>query len=160
MYKASRKFIESRQKYSPGFRLTIPNSVAQLGTGEPNQCFLNSRGFVKDKKEQGEHFVSLSGLLVSPYNKLSDSTEIVQHWWVGDMAGKHFDTTLHISENLEYILDMEIYGFAFKNYERIRSCVAISILEKSSRYYLLRDAKTLELDEISEFKTELLFEYI
>jgi hypothetical protein len=162
MYKASRTFIDSRQKHSPSFKLLVPNNVVQLGTGEPNQCFLNSHGFVNEKKEQGQNYVCLSGWLVGPYDNISNSTEFVQHWWVGDRSGNHFDTTPHHTENFEYILDMAIYYFAQKNYDRIKSCVAMSILNKNGSYYLLRNSNDLELEleEIPELKTELLFKYI
>ena len=159
MYKATRDFIKAREKYCPG-NLVVPRKVEKLGTGEPFKCFENSRNFVAEKKTIGEKYVSLSGWVIKPYDKVNDSTEIIQHWWVGDGKGNHFDTSPYISDNEEYVLDFNIYNFAFENYEKIKSCVAMSLLYKGNKFYLLKNVDTMELEEIEELRTEFLFKYL
>ena len=140
--------------------LVIPTYVEKLSSGEPYKCFENSKAFVAEKKANGEDYISLSGWLVKPYDKISESTEIIQHWWAGDAKGKRYDTSPLISDAKEYVLDFNINNFAHLNYDKIKSCVAMSILYKNGKFYLLKNVETMELEEIKELKTELLFKYI
>jgi hypothetical protein len=159
MYKATRDFLKARGKHCQS-SLVLPTHVEQLRTGEPYKCFENSRAFVAEKKANGENYISLSGWLVGPYDAINESTEIIQHWWVGDATGKHYDTSPNIKNGEEYVLDFNITNFAFANYDKIESCVAKSLLYKKGKFYLLENVTTMELKEIKELKTELFFKYI
>lgn len=159
MYKATRDFIKAREKHCQS-SLVVPTHVEKLGTGEPYKCFENSKAFVAEKKANGENFISLSGWLIKPFDKISNSTEIIQHWWAGDEKGKQYDTSPYISNNEEYVIDFNINNFAHANYEKIKSCVAMSLLYKDGKYYLLKNVENMELEEIKELKTESLFKYL
>jgi hypothetical protein len=158
MYKATREFIKARAKHCDS-SLVVPKHVKKLGTGEPYKCFENSRDFVAKKKANGEDYISLSGWLIMPYDKVSYSTEIIQHWWVGDSKGYQYDTSPYIHDTAEYVLDFNLNNYAHANYDRIKSCVAMSLLYKNEKFFLLKDVVTMDFEEIKELKTELLFNY-
>lgn len=158
MYRATRDFIEARQKQTE-FKLQTP-SVKRIGGGEPNKCFENAMAVVKKGKQEGLNYIALSGWLVQPYDKVNNCTAIIQHWWNGDGEGSHFDTTPLINVNEEYVLDFALYEFSRTNFGRIKSNVAKSLLYQNGRFEILLNPATMEFMEASNLTTEVLFEYV
>jgi hypothetical protein len=157
MYRTTREFIAARQKHSE-FKLQTP-TVKRIGGGEANKCFENATAVVDKGKAEGVRYVALSGWLVQPYNKATNSTSIIQHWWNGDSTGNQFDTSPLINVDEEYVLDFALYEFSRINIEKIKSNVAMSLLYQNDRFELLVNHETMEFLPINELKTELLFEY-
>ena len=159
MYKATRDFINARKKHTDS-PLRLPSFVKQLGTGLPNQCLTNSRNFANEQKALGNDVIMLSGWIVHPYNKISESTEIVQHWWNGDTKGNNYDTTPYVTSELEYVIDFDINNYAYSNSNKIESHVGMSLLYKESKFFLLKNPQTMEFEEIKELKTEMFFKHL
>ena len=158
MYKATRDFINARQKFSE-YKLSIPTNVKRIGGGNANDCFGNSVAFVEEGKAKGIKYVCLSGWLVQPYNKEKNSTSIIQHWWNGDSQGNQYDTSPLINDNEEYVLDFALYEYSRINIERIKSNVAMSLLYQNGIFELLTNFETMEFQFIPELRTEFLFKY-
>lgn len=159
MYKATREFINARKKHTDS-PLRLPSIVKQLGTGLPNQCLTNSRTYANEQKALGNNVIMLSGWIIHPYDKVNESTEIVQHWWNGDSNGNNFDTTPYVTTELEYVIDFDINNYAYSNSSNIESHVGMSLLYKGGKFFLLKNPLTMELEEIKELKTHLFFKHI
>jgi len=156
MYKATRDFINARQKHTD-FKLVIPSKVTQIPVGAPNKCFSNAWKFAEQESAKGNKMRCLSGWLVQPYDVKTNSTAIIQHWWNGDLMGNQFDTTPNIDKNEEYVLDFALYDFCHLNFEKITTNVAMSLLYQNSKYQLLVNEDEMEFVDIKELKTEYLY---
>lgn len=100
-------------------------SVQYIGGGIPNDCAGNALTIT----EKGKNRVhSITGWLVHPYNKFTNKTQIVQHWWNKEVDGKHFDTSPIPFEDCEYIMDMDLLKFVIDNFDEIESNVGTSIV--------------------------------
>jgi hypothetical protein len=159
MYKATRDFINARKKHTNS-PLRLPSGVKKLGTGLPSQCLNNSKTFSKEQKELGNDVIMISGWIIHPYDKVSESTEIIQHWWNSDAKGNNFDTTPYVTNELEYVIDFDINNYAYTNSDILESHVGMSLLYKGGKFFLLKNPQIMELEEITELKTELFFKYI
>jgi len=159
MYRATREFIQARQKHTD-FRLSIISNVRKVGGGKANKCFENSCAYTKASKLNGDKIVSLSGWLVQPYDKEKNCTAIIQHWWNGDVNGNHYDTSPLIGNDEEYVLDFALYEYSRINIEKIKSNVAMSLLYQDGEFSLLTDPDTMKFVETADLKTELLFNYL
>lgn len=159
MLKATRDFIKARSKFTQ-YTPYVRTDVKRIGGGEANKCFENScvqRDLSIDTETK---VVCMSGWLVQPYKKATNSTAIIQHWWNVDNAGNHFDTSPLINGNEEYVLDFDIYEFGRVHLDKIRGNVTMSLLYQDGKFSLLKDFATMEFQPISELRTELFFNYL
>lgn len=156
MYKATRAFINARQKYTD-FNLVTPSKVTNIPIGQPNKCFTNAYKFAEEETAKGNKMRCLSGWLVQPYDPRSNSTAIIQHWWNGDLNGNHFDTTPNVNSSEQYILDFGLYEYCRLNFEKITSNVAMSLMYQDNKFHLLIDEERMNFLEINELKTEYFY---
>jgi hypothetical protein len=119
---ATRKLIELRERHSK-FRLKVVD-VKQIGGGIPNDC----AGNASNEADKNPLNSRKPGWLVMPFDKVSGTTQIIQHWWNGDPENNHFDTTPLIERDVEYVLDPELMTYFRKHYELLSSMVAASLL--------------------------------
>ena len=154
MYKATRDLIKNRQKYSK--YLIEKVLVKQIGGGEANECFDNAY----DMLDHSNGIKMTSGWLVGKFNKYTNSTEIVQHYWNIDKFGNYFDTTPRIGPHFEYVIDCEISCYSQQNYEQVDSCVASSLLLKDGEFLAVdtNDNGSLIFRKIESLDTKNLFE--
>lgn len=133
MKKATRYFIKSRQPHCKYVVDQIAN-VRKLNTGLHNQCFKNAHSLIN--RADGVRLVS--GWLIGPYDSHNNITPIIQHWWNADKNG-HFDITPDISNDYDYIIDMDLFDFASINYSNISSCIAFSLILNNSKFFIFKD---------------------
>jgi hypothetical protein len=129
MFKATREFINERQ---PHTEITLKVvDVKKIGGGNSNNCSDNAIDF----SESNDGYMTVTGWLIHPYNQLTNSTDIVQNWWNVDEQMNYVDTTpdpLKIA--CEYVLDFDLYKYAFDNYDQLESIVACSLVLSDGRY--------------------------
>jgi len=159
MFKATRDFIKARHKFTQ-YTPYVRTDVKRIGGGEANKCFENSCAQRDKSIGTDTKVVCMSGWLVQPYNKLTNSTAILQHWWNVDGTGKHFDTSPLINDNEEYVLDFAIYEFGRIHFDNIKSNVTMSLLYQDGKFSVLKDSITMDFEPIAELRTELLFDYL
>jgi len=128
MYKATRDFIKARQQFSKYVVEQV--SVKQIDGGERNDCFNNACDTI-DRTKGIKH---TSGWIIGKFNKFTNSTEIIQHFWNVDKDGNHFDTTPLIGSEFEYVIDCEINAYGQQHYDDVDSCVASSLLLKNGKF--------------------------
>lgn len=129
MYKATREFMKARQSYTD-LNLRVLD-VKNIGGGISNNCSDNAI----DYAENNEGVMSVTGWLIHPYNSLKNSTEIIQHWWNVDSNGNYFDTTPNPTNiQCDYVLDFDLYRYAYDHFDEIESIVACSLILKDSEY--------------------------
>ncbi len=128
MFKATKDFITERQKFCK-MKLSVV-LVEKKGGGRPNDCSNNAL----DASEAGTEVRTITGWLVHPYNKINNSTEIIQHWWNMNVDGTYFDTTPNISSDCEYVKDMDLIHYFFKNYDTVDSNTALSLLYSDGKF--------------------------
>ena len=129
MYKATREFIQARQPYT-NMELKVV-TVKQLGGGVPNNCSDNAI----DNAENMDDVRSVTGWLVHPFNPLKNSTEIIAHWWNVDKDKNFFDTTPDFfGVQCEYVLDFDLYRYAYDNYDALESIVSCSLILENGTY--------------------------
>jgi hypothetical protein len=116
----TKKFINLRQPYAPN-KLEIV-TVKLVGGGKANDCSNNSLNLV----EQDDDFRPITGWIVCA-SKDIDNFEVIQHWWNADKKGNHIDTTPAIAGVVEYVVDLDLYKFAYQNYDAIDSIVGSSL---------------------------------
>ena len=133
MFAATRKFIKQRQPFSKYIVETV--NVSQVGGG----------------------LRMVSGWIVERFNKHTNSTEIVQHWWNVDMNGNYFDSTF-TNYDVEYIVDCALSEFTVNFYEDIDSCVGSSLLLKNDEFYRVRiEGKDIHFYSIANLSTKNLY---
>ena len=158
MYKATRDFIAARQPHSK-MKLQVV-AVKQLGGGIANNCSDNAI----DNAESMDGVKSVTGWLVHPFNPLKNITEIIQHWWNMDEDKNYFDTspdTLNVK--CDYVLDFDLYRYAYDNYDDIESIVACSLVLKDGAYTAaiadLSNINAVRYKPISTLDTKTLFTF-
>ena len=155
MFKASREFIKFRQPFASHPLVVVP--VTKKGGRVANDCFGNSADCI----DRAKGIKIVSGWLVHSYNKLTDSTEIIQHYWNYSESEQYFDETSGIPDNCEYIVDMAISNFSQDNIDDIVSNVGHSFLLSNGRLSAFHyDNTNLVLKKIENLETKNLFEYI
>jgi len=143
MYKATREFIKARQPHAK-MELKVV-TVKQVGGGQANNCSDNAI----DNAESMDEVRSVTGWLVHPFNPITNTTEIIQHWWNIDMNGNHFDTSPDaLGVKCDYVLDFDLYRYAYDNYDEIESIVACSLILKDDAY----TAALADLDNIQNVR--------
>jgi hypothetical protein len=154
MYKATRDFIKARQQFSKYVVEKV--SVRQIDGGKPNDCFNNAC----DTIDRAKGITITSGWIVGKFNKFTNSTEIIQHFWNVDKDGNHFDTTPFIGSEFEYVIDCDINAYGQQHYDDVDSCVASSLLLKNGKFVAVdADQKgRLVYRNIDTLSTKNLFE--
>jgi hypothetical protein len=148
MFASTRKFIKQRQSFSKYVVEKV--NVRQIGGGLENDCFNNAYKVLD--REKGIRIVS--GWIIEPFNALTNSTEIVQHWWNIDRNGNYFDTTF-TNHNAEYIVDSALAEFTNDFYDDINSCVGSSLLLKDNCFYRVKiDGEDIHFFSIDNLATK------
>jgi hypothetical protein len=156
MYKATRDFIKARQQFSKYVVEQV--SVKQIDGGEPNDCFNNAC----DTIDRTKGIKLTSGWIIGKFNKFTNSTEIIQHFWNVDKDGNHFDTTPLIGSEFEYVIDCEINAYGQQHYDNVDSCVASSLLLKNGKFVAVDADQNgrLVYRNIGSLSTNKLFEKV
>ena len=158
MYKATREFIAARQPHSK-MKLQVV-AVKQLGGGIANNCSDNAI----DNAESMDGVKSVTGWLVHPFNPLKNTTEIIQHWWNMDEDKNYFDTSPDtLGLKCDFVLDFDLYRYAYDNYDDIESIVACSLVLKDGTYIAaladLSNINAVRYKPISNLDTKTLFTF-
>jgi len=154
MYRATRDFIEARQKFCK-WRLDVVR-VQNMGGGVPNSCYTNARSSAD--KARGIWFVA--GWIVMPYNATTNSTEIIQHWWNATANNEHFDTTPCLAmTGGEYVQDRSYFNYCCDNDPLLNSHVSSSLLLKAGSFWAVDEKPDMSLEyrAISDLSCEELF---
>ena len=156
MYKATRDFIKARQQFSKYVVEQV--SVKQIDGGERNDCFNNACDTI-DRTKGIKH---TSGWIIGKFNKFTNSTEIIQHFWNVDKDGNHFDTTPLIGSEFEYVIDCEINAYGQQHIDNLDSCVASSLLLKNGKFFAVDADQNgrLVYRNIGSLSTNKLFEKV
>ena len=157
MYMATRTFIAERQKFCESKLSVVP--VKKLGSGKLNDCTNNAL----DATEEGDEVRTVTGWLVHPYDAIKNATEIVQHWWNMNSDGSYFDTSPNIGDDCEYVKDMDLIYYFFKNTENIDNNVALSLVLSDGIFIGVDEDKSSPLGIkrliISSLETEVLYRH-
>jgi hypothetical protein len=158
MYRATREFITARQPFAKMEIQVV--TVKQLGGGMANNCSDNAI----NNAENMDEVLSVTGWLVHPFNPLTNTTEIIQHWWNVDKNRNYFDTSPDVlGVKCDYVLDFDLYRYAFDNYDDIESIVACSLLLKDGAYIAaladLKDIQNVRYKPINSLDTKTLFTF-
>lgn len=145
----TKKFIEDRQIHA-GMTLKVV-SVKMVGGKPANDCSNNAL----DTVEEIVNIRPITGWLVNPPNPMTGEVEIMAHWWNADADGIHFDTTTSFDNRAEYVIDLDLYYFAHKNYDAIDSIVASS-LKYINGQYIACDADLSNITNLRERKIKSL----
>lgn len=124
------QFIADRQSHASQ-TLQVVN-VELVQGGKPNDCSNNAIDLAETDEESGIR--PITGWLVHPIHPTHGVVEIIAHWWNCDKSGKHFDVTPALINNAEYVVDLDLYFFAYENYDAIASIVASSLKFKDGKY--------------------------
>lgn len=154
MYKATRVFIAERQKFCHQ-QLDLV-SVKSVGGGKASACSNNAC----DAAEAGDRVRSITGWLVHPYNPVTDSTDIIQHWWNMDRFGQHFDTSPNVDDKCEYVVDMDLVHYYHTHYDQVDNMVAISLSLRNGKFWGFDyddSLMTIKILNLPSLATEVLY---
>jgi hypothetical protein len=156
MYRVTREFITARAPFSLPYGVGhIPN-VKRIGGGVIHECYDNAVRYIQENAK--DHDIALwSGWLVQPYDKLTNSTLILAHWWNLHKSGQHIDTT-PLSDKAEYIQDYSLRKFCVHNDGKLRTDMAHSLVYKDKIFFLIVDPEKNELIPISDLSNETLYQ--
>lgn len=132
MYKATRDFINDRQKFA---RYAVREvAVRQVGGGESGNSYMNAHARI-----DREHNIRIvSGWLVKPYDRMLRKTEILQHWWNVDANAKtYFDVSPDVGKDCEYVLDMDLAEFGIKNFDDPAANVCHAVYLRDGKYTMV-----------------------
>ena len=108
MYKATRQLIAARTKHA--YFDVEPVRVQNIGGGRVNDCFNNAI----DVLEADWGVKVVSGWLVGPYCKATNSTEIISHFWNGqdnyDSLENLVCSSLLLSEGKFQLVSNGVFG--------------------------------------------------
>ena len=157
MYKPTRTLITERQKFCKAELMVV--SVKKTPTGKLNDCTNNAL----DATEEGDEVRTITGSLVHPYDASTNTTEIVQHWWNMNSDGTYFDTTPGITDDCEYVKDMDLIYYFSKNTEKIDNNVALSLILSDNKFIGIDEDKKspsgIKRILISSLETEVLYRH-
>jgi len=157
MYKATKDLIEER-----GLHVQTPLflvEVEKINGGIPNLGYFNALNISDLYNKNNSLTRVISGWLVQPLKKGTNSASITQHWWNVSEDGDHFDTTPNIDTSAEYVCDFDLYGFFIKNTNILKSPTCRNILYDYDGFSMLYDSARMLFANITSLKTEHLFEY-
>lgn len=155
MYKATRELIKERQKHSE-YVLEVVN-IDRRPSMKIGRCMRNSSEYAEDNDD----LMLVSGWLVYPYNELTQSTEIVQHWWNFSISeSQHFDVTMGNFDDCEYVFDIALHEYASHNHDAIASTVGKSLLLKNGKFQAVEEISgELKYGEIASLETKNIFRH-
>jgi hypothetical protein len=155
MYKVTRKFISERNKFAQPYGVAhIPN-VKRIGGGLEHDCYQNACAFVK-KNPLNIEVAVWSGWLIQPYDKATNSTLILAHWWNITKNGEHIDTT-PLYDAADYVQDYALMKFCSQSGEKLKTHLAHSILYKDENFYLITDPMTNKILPMLSLSNETLY---
>jgi len=97
-----------------------------------------------------------SGWLVTPYDKKTNSSLIIQHWWNAVRNNGYVDTT-PLDDTAEYVEDCALKKFCVRNDGKLKTHVAHSLLYKDGIFSVILDPEKGELAKLDELRTEFLY---
>ena len=132
MYKATRDFINARQKFA---RFEVKAvSVQQIGGGAADSSYMNAHGRI----DRERNIRIVSGWLVKPYNRMLKKTEILQHWWNVDANTRtYFDVSPDVGRDCEYVLDMDLAEFGIRNFDDPAGIVCYAVHLRDGKYTMV-----------------------
>ena len=155
MFKVTKEFIKARQPYAGRWIIKQITNVQRLGGGIQNDCYKNASNYMEKERANGKDVNYVSGWLVLPYNKITDSTFILQHWWNIDRYGNYFDTSPLTDASEEYVIDLALYEYCSK--QSLKTNVAHSLLYKNSKFEIILNPQTMDMQEIDKLTTDNLY---
>lgn len=116
MYKATRAFINDRQKFA---KFSVKQvTVKQVGGGAEESDALSGYSNAHRQIDRERNIKIVSGWLVMPYNRMLKKTEIRQHWWNIDANSRtYFDVSPGVSKECEYVLDMDMAEYGITHFD-------------------------------------------
>lgn len=160
MYKATNEFIKARDKFTGKFAVKHIPVVKRIGGGVANQCYTNSHNAKDEYTKGARRVVMISGWLVQPYQKESNSTAIIAHWWNADITGQHFDTTPLVDEGEQYVQDSALYQYCIENDLALSTHLAKSLLYQNDQFEVLVDFENMMFRRVDELRTEYMYDLI
>lgn len=153
MYKATRDFMNERQKYCPSKLNIVKMKFLPLGVSQ--NCFENAHAARSiDANNSGSKSNLLrSGWMIFPYNKEAGHTEIVQHWWNYDpVLGQHFDTT-PLADGIkptwpEFVEDNDFAEFGTSIIDEIESNVGKDIAYMNGEWFHIKPQADGQFDTV------------
>jgi hypothetical protein len=155
MYRATRDFISTRNKFVDKFEATHIPIVKRIGGGTKHECYKNSTFFMNANSVNGDIGI-WSGWLVMPYDKSTNSTLILAHWWNIKKNGEHFDTT-PLEDQAEYVQDYALLKFCDQHIGKLKTHIPHSIVFQNDHFYLITDPEKNEMLEVNDLKNETLY---
>lgn len=132
MYKATRDFINDRQKFAK-FSVKLV-TVKQTGGGEEGNAYMNAHSRI----DRERNIKIVAGWLVKPYNRMLKKTEILQHWWNIDANAKtYFDVSPGVGSDCEYVLDMDLVEYGISNFDDPAANVCHAIQSSDGKYTMV-----------------------
>lgn len=129
MFRSTAVLIEARSPYCIHKPDVVP--VLRMPVGKPNACLDNAADFCDAHRGS----VMVSGWLAHEYDA-TGTADFIQHWW-NFHDGQHIDTTPQVGDsNCEYVLDAGLYAFAVRNYDRLWSLVASSLILEGQEFQI------------------------
>jgi hypothetical protein len=156
MNTAKNDLIAARQPFSKLPVREILN-VSQLSNGIPNGCYENAHATKDAAATTGKKIFIVSGWLVQPYDPVSNSTAIIQHWWNVDANGNHFDITPNLNPDSIYVQDTGLYKFCIDNDLVLITHVGNSLLYINGGFEVLVDTNLMKFKPVDELKTEYIY---
>ena len=155
MYRATRDFVAARARFCLPYGVAhIPN-VKRIGGGITHECYDNALRYIETNTKDDD-MALWSGWLVQPYDKLTNSTLILAHWWNLHKSGQHIDTT-PILDNAEYIQDYSLRKFCFENQGKLKTDMAHSLIYKDNQFFLITDPEKNEFIHVSDLSNDTLY---
>jgi hypothetical protein len=157
MYRATRNFIKARDLYAGEFLVRKIDTVKKVSGGVVNQCYSNAHSAKEQGAKNGNRIHMISGWLIQPFNKQTNSVSIIAHWWNADSNGLMFDTSPLVESDNEYVQDSAIYKFCIDNDSKLTTHMHHSLLYQNDKFEVLIDPKTMTFLPINELKTEYFY---
>ena len=155
MYKATRDFIAARNKFTQPYGVAHIPHVKRIGGGVQHECYQNATSFM-EKNTSNENIGMWCGWLVQPFDKITNSTLILAHWWNIKKTGEHVDTT-PLNDSAEYVQDYSLQKFCVQNNGKLKTHLSHSLIFKDSKFSLITNPFTNESVLVNELSNEILY---
>jgi len=157
MYKATIELIKARNRFTKNYPAKHVTTVKRIGGGQQHECYNNSVDFISTSKNAGIEASVWSGWLVQPYDKETNSSLILQHWWNITRSGEQFDTT-PLNDMAEYVQDYDLIKFCSANDGKMKTHMAHSLLYRDNKFFLILDPLINSMKRLENLKTANLYE--
>lgn len=154
MHRATREFIQARQPHCK--YVVETKKVVLVGGGDRNSCYTNAHS----RLDKSKSIRLVSGWVIEPFNVVTNSTEIVQHFWNATDDGYHFDSTFEPhAKRYDYVVDMDLLTYCQENDHKLTSHLASSLFYKNGLYQTVDENTdgSLAYAGIDILKTDLLY---